>query len=465
VIDTALADGCQISFNRDDGYSKLQLLAYGGSTTAVASGTPATTDQLSIFADDGDTGSVFSTPGNGFFGVATNTPQYTFVAKGTNTNTLNYDGTNLSVSPTAVANDNGSIVLTPSTGGAKLNLTGVNPFGFADINIPSGSSKELRFRNTGSGGLWTHIGGGGTGENYLSVNLANSDVTPSALFEMGGLSDDATDLMVISTSTGGTSSSTALRMKANGWFGLATSSPGSVFAVGSVANFGFATSTFYSSGGINLQSGCFSIAGVCIGASAASSTLLANNNTFSGANTFSQPLSLTSITGTTTIASGQGFTIGSTQFVLQQGSGNVGIGTVTPQQLLDVTATNSGGTGAIVQLSNLSSTLGSTVEFRFAPSTASGRYSSIQGINADGSNDMALAFLVGAGSSITEKMRITSNGKVGIATTSPGEKLDVNGNAFIEGGNGIILQDTATGKCAKWVMTNGALASSSVSCE
>ena len=38
--------------------------------------------------------------------------------------------------------------------------------------------------------------------------------------------------------------------------------------------------------------------------------------------------SFTGTTGTTTIASGQGFTVGGSQFVVQQGSGNVGIGNV-----------------------------------------------------------------------------------------------------------------------------------------
>ena len=44
----------------------------------------------------------------------------------------------------------------------------------------------------------------------------------------------------------------------------------------------------------------------------------------------------TSSTGTTTIASGQGFTVGGSQFVVQQGSGNVGIGTTSPSYALDV---------------------------------------------------------------------------------------------------------------------------------
>jgi hypothetical protein len=47
--------------------------------------------------------------------------------------------------------------------------------------------------------------------------------------------------------------------------GIGTSTPGSVFAVNGVTNLTTATSTFYSTGGINLTGGCFAINGVCIG--------------------------------------------------------------------------------------------------------------------------------------------------------------------------------------------------------
>jgi hypothetical protein len=49
-------------------------------------------------------------------------------------------------------------------------------------------------------------------------------------------------------------------------FGVATSSPGSLFSVGGVTNFTAATSTFYSSGGLNLSSGCFAVNGTCVSA-------------------------------------------------------------------------------------------------------------------------------------------------------------------------------------------------------
>jgi hypothetical protein len=76
---------------------------------------------------------------------------------------------------------------------------------------------------------------------------------------------------------------------------------------------------------------------------ASSTNLFATNGMFGVLSAGTLALSGTS--GTTTIASGQGFTIGGSQFVLQQGSGNVGIGTTGPGGKLDVVdSTNGSGT-------------------------------------------------------------------------------------------------------------------------
>jgi hypothetical protein len=63
----------------------------------------------------------------------------------------------------------------------------------------------------------------------------------------------------------------------------------------------------------------------------------------------------------------------------------------------------------------------------FAPTTATGniRGARITGIQEDGNNAIGLKFYTGLGASITEKMRITSAGNVGIGTTSPANLLEV----------------------------------------
>jgi len=77
----------------------------------------------------------------------------------------------------------------------------------------------------------------------------------------------------------------------NSRVGVSTSTPGSLLSLGvsgnaSGINFSLSTSTFENAGGINLTKGCFAINGTCLISSSASSTLLSDNNTFSGVDTF-----------------------------------------------------------------------------------------------------------------------------------------------------------------------------------
>ena len=51
--------------------------------------------------------------------------------------------------------------------------------------------------------------------------------------------------------------------------------------------------------------------------------------------------------------------------------------------------------------------------------------------------------------STTEKMRIASDGNVGINTTSPSDKLDVNGAVYIRGGNSLKLDNTSNNYVAQ----------------
>lgn len=59
--------------------------------------------------------------------------------------------------------------------------------------------------------------------------------------------------------------------------GIGTSTPGSLLSLGGIANFTTATSTFYGNG-INLTSGCFAIAGTCVGGGGGSSQWTTNGS-------------------------------------------------------------------------------------------------------------------------------------------------------------------------------------------
>jgi hypothetical protein len=59
--------------------------------------------------------------------------------------------------------------------------------------------------------------------------------------------------------------------------GVGTTTPGSLLSVQGVANFGTATSTFYSTGGISLTAGCFAVSGNCLSLSSLGGTLAVTN--------------------------------------------------------------------------------------------------------------------------------------------------------------------------------------------
>jgi hypothetical protein len=118
----------------------------------------------------------------------------------------------------------------------------------------------------------------------------------------------------------------------NSWTGLQQFQNASttIFSAYGPAYFGAtATSTFATNGALTLAGlGTFTSGFV----SQASSTVV-GNFTNTGNHTVGGTLAVSGTTGTTTIASGQGFTVGGSQFVVQQGSGNVGIGTTSPSGL------------------------------------------------------------------------------------------------------------------------------------
>jgi len=156
-------------------------------------------------------------------------------------------------------------------------------------------------------------------------------------------------------------------------------------------------------------------------------------------------------------------------------SGNVGIGTTSPNAKLDVNGNIL--TNSVLYAGSVSSTRitvdGGSIQGYYS-SEANARFligrdiytSGQSGIalggngsfvmigDASSTSGTAMAFAVGAGSgggSSAEKMRINSSGNVGIGTTSPNAKLDVNGNTIISGsltvitGSGVEFQVTNTG--------------------
>ena len=170
--------------------------------------------------------------------------------------------------------------------------------GSVQIGAASSSGSSVVFGATGEPAnlvfaASSTIEGAGTGQ--LITLGANSDVvnfgvnvgigttSPDDMFDVRG--NGTNDLAEFYNGTGGS----VFKILNNGNIGIGTTTPGSIFSVQGVANWTGATTTYYSTGGINLTGGCFSINGTCIsgsGGSSASSTLLSDNNTFSGINSF-----------------------------------------------------------------------------------------------------------------------------------------------------------------------------------
>jgi hypothetical protein len=262
-----------------------------------------------------------------------------------------------------------------------------------------------------------------------------------------------------------TSFTNVLNWTSTGNIGIGTTNPGSKLEVQGLASaqyFNATSSTNFSTftGGIVSQ---------------ASSTVV-GNFTSTGTGTFANG-AFTSTTGTSTIASGQGFTIGTSQLVVQQGNGNVGVG-ATPKLKLDILDTTGSDQVAVIRRgtqagssdSSLPTSLGSPVldigglEYK----TGGGYYDTIGFGGTPGNSfpfippaeigtvndtdqnagDADLVFAtrsVNTNTAPTERMRITSAGNVGIGTTTPNDLLTISRNASNDTGGLTLINQNTTG--------------------
>jgi hypothetical protein len=290
-------------------------------------------------------------------------------------------GETYTVYPAAMNINNGKVLVQGSTGNVGIGTTA--PTGILELLTPNGTSNIIFSRTGYANKFKVRVSTDGTNENMLIGPVVyDNALVVNALGNVGiGTTSPAASLHVNKTLSTGTISST----------GTAVNGTGTNFTA------------------------AFSVGDQLV-ANGQSKTITAIANATN--------LTVNSVYSTDLVASTSYARVGAIF-----NAGNVGIGTTSPDNNFDISASVSGAVGGIAQITNpATSAVGNAVELRMAPSFAhTTRYASIQGINSDGNNNIDLAFLTGAGASITEKMRIKSDGKIGIGTTTPSQKLDVSG--------------------------------------
>lgn len=148
------------------------------------------------------------------------------------------------------------------------------------------------------------------------------------------------------------------------------------------------------------------------------------------------------------IGSTGNFTFNNSQLFIDNGSGNIGIGTTSPVQKLYVSG-NAAATGSVFidanAVNNGTLSVGGSLKF--------GEIATGEGIiskRTAGGNQYGLDLFTGGNSRLT----ITNSGNIGIGTVTPSAKLEINGQIKITGGvlppvAGSVLTSDATG-LASW---------------
>jgi len=357
-------------------FTKLQSFSNATSTLFTATTAWAGT-LLGTTFDTGASGNVFKIAGTQFTAVTGTGSTLVASVSPTFTGTLT----------AAAANFSGNVGVGTTTPWGALAISSVAQ--------QSGSIPLFNIASTTNTSLFTVFGNG-------TVGIGTT--TPTATFSVQGGSGQVIDFA-------GSTGASYLHITSAGNVGIGTTTPGSIFGINNILNITAATSTFYTTGGINLTAGCFSINGTCVGGSNITGT--------TGQFAFFSAANIQTATSSIFLAS----------------SGNVGIGTTSPQARLEVSNSSAASTTPFY-LSNFGSATSSTevgLAFRTddithtTGTTTASIFSIFQG-GAGGIPQLAngdLAFSTLRSGLLSEAGRFTSAGNLGVGTTTPFRTLSV----------------------------------------
>lgn len=309
----------------------------------------------------------------------------------------------------SVSNSDSSLTISPTTGSvvASINLAHTNAFTAAQ-SIQSGSV--------------TAFAVGANGVTNPAFLVDSGILTPVTGLDVQAKS--AGSGIALSTISSGTNENMSINAKgtgniilqniASGNVGIASSTPGSLLSVGNTngINFTTATTSFSSTGGINIASGCFAVGGACL--------------TTGGSGTVGS-----GTTGQTPYYAANGTTLTATSTLFFNNNGTLGIATTTGTAPLSIEGNLTTVQGIRLDNGPIISTGGNNF-FIFG----SGTYSTVSNVlnNFNGNEGLLMKKTsTGTGdyfevqdSSANTQFIIKTTGLVGIASSSPLAQLSLN---------------------------------------